>query len=222
MKPIIEKIKLHYLNFARRIGRRFLYFLKRDLSDCESILDLGCGWNSPVRHCDAPFKVGVELFDPYLEEAKKNKIHNQYIKADVTEVEFKPRSFDAVVMADVLEHLTKEDGYKLLKKMEIWAKKKIIILTPNEFIENDLFNGNRLQEHRSGWSVDELKKAGFKVRGCNGWKPLKGKATLLKYKPWIFWETISRLSQEITYFFPKLAWHLYAVKELDPKNPQIS
>jgi hypothetical protein len=121
-----------------------------------------------------------------------------------------------------LEHLTKEDGYKLLKKMEIWAKKKIIILTPNEFIENDLFNGNRLQEHRSGWSVDELKKAGFKVRGCNGWKPLKGKATLLKYKPWIFWETISRLSQEITYFFPKLAWHLYAVKELDPKNPQIS
>jgi len=31
-------------------------------------------------------------------------------------IEFKPKSFDAIFCGEVLEHLTKEEGYELIKK----------------------------------------------------------------------------------------------------------
>ena len=51
-----------------------VYVLKQELKDCESVLDLGCGPNSPLQYCsNVQLSVGVEAFQPYLEESKKNK-----------------------------------------------------------------------------------------------------------------------------------------------------
>ena len=51
-----------------------VYVLKQELKDCESVLDLGCGPNSPLQYCsNVQHSVGVEAFQPYLEESKKNK-----------------------------------------------------------------------------------------------------------------------------------------------------
>jgi len=79
------------------------------------VLDLGCGRSSPIRYCPVSYSVGVELFEPYLEESKKMKIHNEYILADIRKVEFKPKSFDCVLALDGLEHLTKKEGLSLIK-----------------------------------------------------------------------------------------------------------
>jgi len=197
----------------------FTYHLKKELSSCNSVLDLGCGHNSLIRYCDIPFKIGVELFEPYVEESKKKGIHNQYIKGDITEVDFEPKSFDAVVAIDVLEHLLKEEGHDLIKKMEKWARKKIVILTPNGYIHNDIVNGNSLQEHKSGWSAEEFRKLGFKVFGINGWEKLRGEEALIKYKPVILWIIISDITQKkIVYHYPELAFHLLAVKEINFNN----
>lgn len=195
--------------------------LKRDLKDCQSVLDLGCGPNSLIKNYTIPFKVGVELFEPYLEETIKKGIHNEYIKEDITKVNFPQKSFDAVIMIDVLEHLNKEDGHALLKKIEGWVKKRIIIFTPNGYIwqgDEDHYchtSSNKLQEHKSGWTAKEFKKLGFKVEGMNGWKPLRGHFASIKYRPTPFWTIVSDLTQEITYYLPQFAFHLYAVKELN-------
>ena len=187
--------------------------LKRELSDCNTVLDLGCGYNSPIQHCNVPFSVGVELFEPYLQERKKRRIHSQYIKADIRKIEFKSKSFDAVVALDVLEHLTMEEGLSLIKKMEKWARKKIIIFTPNGHVWQDDYDNNPLQEHKSGWSAKELEKLGFKVFGINGWKKLRGYKAAIKYKPTIIWGVISNLTQKVTYRHPKFAFQLFAVKQ---------
>ena len=79
-------------------------YLKKGLRDCSSVLDLGCGYDSPIQHCDVTFSVGVDLFDPYLQESKKKAIHNEYIKADIRKVEFELESFDAIIAIEVLEH----------------------------------------------------------------------------------------------------------------------
>ena len=51
-----------------------VYVLKQELKDCESVLDLGCGPDSPLQYCsNVQHSVGVEAFQPYLEESKKNK-----------------------------------------------------------------------------------------------------------------------------------------------------
>jgi GT2 family glycosyltransferase len=196
----------------------FLYMsihMRRELSGCETVLDLGCGPHSPIHRCNIPFSVGVELFEPSLVESKRKGIHSQYLRADIRQIEFRPKSFDAVIAVEVLEHLTKQEGTELLIKMERWARKKIIITTPNEYLWQGTYENNPLQEHKSGWDVKELSGLGFKVRGMAGWRRLRGHKASVKYKPPFLWARISDLTQKITYHYPKLAFQLLAIKRID-------
>ena len=192
--------------------------LKKELSNCNTVLDLGCGYNSSIQYWNVPFSVGVELFEPYLQESKKKGIHNQYIKADIRKIEFKSKSFDAILCSEVLEHLTKEEGYELIKKMEKWARKKIIITMPNGYLWQNGYDNKPLQEHKSGWSVEELERLGFNVFGMNGWKKLRGYKGSVKYKPTLLWNIIANLTQKITYRYPKFAFQLFAVKQTGDKK----
>ena len=189
--------------------------LKKELRDM-TVLDLGCGYKSPIQYCNVPFSVGVDLYDPYLKIAKEKGIHSQYIKADIRELELTPKSFDVVMALGVIEHMTKEEGYKLIAKMETWAKKKAIITTSNGYLFQDGYDGNPLQEHKSGWSTKELRDKGFRVHGEKGWKALRGYRGLLKYRPRQLWEIISGITQYVTYFYPQLAHMLFAVKVTTP------
>lgn len=215
------KTLLNFLRyFYKKIFPNWIEDLKKELSDCKSVLDLGCGYDSLIQYCNIPFSVGVEIFEPYLKETRKKRIHDQYIKADIREVEFKPKSFDAILCTEVLEHLTKKEGLELIKKMENWAKKKIIITTPNGYLWQDSYDNNPLQEHKSGWKVKELEKLKFKVYGINGWKKLRGYKGALKYKPEFFWKRISDLTQKITRWNPKYAFQLFVIKRLDKKKDE--
>lgn len=197
--------------------------LKKELSNCDSVLDLGCGYNSPIQYCNIPFSVGVEIFEPYLQKSKKKGIHNQYIKSDIREIEFKPKSFDVVLCGEILEHLTKEEGYELIKKMKKWTKNKIVITTPNGYLWQDSYDSNLLQEHKSGWNVKELEKLGFEVYGMNGWKKLRGYKGAIKYKPALLWRVFSDLTQKITYHHSKSAFQLLAIKQInEDKENELS
>ncbi len=192
---------------------RYTDCFKKELQGCNTVLDLGCGYSSPIQYCNITFSVGVEFFETYLQTSKKKSIHNQYVRADIRKIEFKPRSFDAVIALDVLEHLSKEEGHELIKKMEKWAKEKVILFTPNGYLWQDGWDNNPLQEHKSGWSVKELRELGFKVVGIDGWKKLRGYTSLIKYKPIHLWSIISDLTQIITYYYPNQAFELFAVKK---------
>jgi GT2 family glycosyltransferase len=198
-----------------RLFPAWIVYLKKELDGCDTVLDLACGYNSPIQHCDVPFSVGIELFEPYLQESRKKAIHNGYIKADVRSLALKPNCFDAVIALEILEHLTKDEGHALIRKMETWARKKVIITTPNGYLWQNGYDNNPLQEHKSGWSVEELQRLGFKVSGMNGWKKLRGYKGEVKYTPAFVWERVSDLSQKITYHYPKLAFQLFATKQID-------
>jgi len=204
IKTLYQKIFPHLKNYIRK-----------ELNDCNTVLDIGCGRNSLIQHCNVPFSVGIELFEPYLQESKYKGIHNQYIKADIRKIEFKSKSFDAILCLEVLEHLTKEEGYELVKKMEEWARKKVIITTPNEYLWQKMYDDNPLQEHKSGWSVEELERLGFNVFGMSGWKKLREYKGSVKYKPTLLWDVISTLTQKITYWHPRYAFQLLAIKRMD-------
>jgi hypothetical protein len=199
----------------RRIFPDLYSELKRNLSLCDKVLDLGCGRASPICGNHIQFSVGVELFEPYLRDSRARGIHSQYINADVRRIEFKPKTFDAVIAIDLLEHLTKQEGTQLLAKMESWASKKVIIFTPNGYLWQDACDENPLQEHKAGWSVSELQGLGYRVRGINGWRRLRGYKSSIRYRPVLFWGLLSGLSQMITYYYPRLAFQLFAVKRLE-------
>jgi 2-polyprenyl-3-methyl-5-hydroxy-6-metoxy-1,4-benzoquinol methylase len=192
--------------------------LKKECSGLETALDLGCGYNSPIQYTGVPNKTGVDAYEPYIEASRAKNIHQEYIKADLKEVDFPEKSFDLVFCSELIEHLKKEDGLKLLANMDRWAKKKIILTTPNGFLPQGEYDDNGLQEHLSGWTTEEFRKLGFKVYGINGLKYLKGEEGRIKFKPRWLWRFISDCSRSFTFRCPKLSFQLFAVKEI--KNQQ--
>ncbi|MEO8167615.1 MAG: class I SAM-dependent methyltransferase [bacterium] len=175
--------------FKRASGRlqrfSFLNTLRIELADCRSCLDVGCGSNSYIPLLAFEYSAGVEYFAPALEEARKAGSYNEYCLADVRDIgkHFSENQFDCCVALDVIEHLTKEDGHKLIADMERIARKKIVFFTPNGFLPQTSLYDNDLQEHLSGWSASEMKALGFKVIGMYGPKFMRGEQHKHKLKP---------------------------------------
>ncbi len=186
--------------------------LNNELLGCNKVLDVGCGPNSLLKSINVPYSIGIDLFEPYINKSKENNIHNKYFLIDIRKAKFEPNEFDAVICIDVIEHLTKKEVYNLIKKMEKWANKKIIIYTPNEYVFQEEYDGNPLQKHKSGWNTQKLENLGFQVYGINGWKLLRGYKGSIKYKPYLLWQLFSDSTQKLTYRYPKFASGLLAIK----------
>jgi len=201
-----------------RLFPNIFVLMRRELEGCKTVLDLGCGHHSPLQVCKIPFSVGVEMFEPSLLESRRMRIHSQYIRADIRNVAFKPKTFDAAIAVEVLEHLSKEEGARLVSQMEAWASKKIILTTPNGYISQDPYDNNPLQEHRSGWNVEELRRLGFNVYGSAGLKWLRGDKGHVKYRPAFLWERLSDITQPVVYRCPRFAFQLLAVKTTGTKS----
>ncbi|MFX0008076.1 MAG: class I SAM-dependent methyltransferase [Promethearchaeota archaeon] len=190
--------------------------LEKAILPCSTLLDLGCGANSPIKYFSEKFQcIGIDLYEKSINESKKKKIHNEYCQMDVLKIEenFKPNSFDCVVALDLIEHLTKEDGNKLIRAMERISKKKVVIFTPNGYHPQGECDVNPWNVHKSGWTVEEMEQKGYRVIGMNGLKYLKGEYAAPRYKPKILWYIISELTQIFVRNHPKRANQLLCVKK---------
>lgn len=197
--------------------------LQNELSDCETVLDLGCGPDSPIQYCkNVKYSIGVEVFEPYLKKSKAKKIHNKYYKRDILKLDFPRNSFDAVVLIEVLEHLSAKDGRKIISLASRWAKKKVIVSSPNGFIEQKEVDNNPWQKHLSGWDYSKMSSLGFICRGLAGLKFLRQEVendtmgddltSSIRLRPRVFWFVVASLSQILTARAPGLAFELFSVK----------
>jgi SAM-dependent methyltransferase len=193
--------------------------LRRDLADCSTVLDLGCGPSSLLRHINTiKYSVGVEYWSPSIETSRRSEIHNHYIQGDICDVKFDTDSFDAVILFDVIEHIEQLEAYRVLQRAKVWARKKVIIVVPNGRCEQDTdIDGNLKQQHLSEWSPEILSSFGFEVSGFNGWKPLRGEhGNIIPTKTRAIHYLLSGLSEvtdPIVRYCPNRAYHLYAVWE---------
>jgi ubiquinone/menaquinone biosynthesis C-methylase UbiE len=154
-------------------------FLRSELSSCKNVLDLGCGERSPLFLIknDPDFKdlysVGVDIFSPYiLKNLAENKIHSEYINKNIFEIDFPENSFDCAMLFDVIEHFDRDDFLKFLPRLEQIVK-KILIITPNGFVEQEVYDDNPYQIPGSGWTVEDFEKLGFKCFGLSGLKSIQ-------------------------------------------------
>lgn len=222
MERYIQKV--YHNKLISRLFHTSVYCLQRELKSWYSVLDLGCGPDSPVQYCNISYGVGVDAFRPYIKASKRGKIHAEHILSNISSLNLRSGSFDAVVLIEVLEHLDKKDGELLLQKMEAWGREKIIISCPNGYLPQASMSQNPFQVHRSGWSVDEMKRRGYKAYGMSGLRSLRKENTSLKmedtkaiystikFRPKIFWLIISELTQAIAYYFPELSFEVFYVK----------
>ena len=212
-------------SLIRKIGFRLFGtfqiepLIARELQGIGTVLDAGCGRLSHLKGIKEKYLVGLDIYPPYIVESSRARIHQAYLLGDMRELPFKSAAFDCVVGIEILEHLNKTDGLLLLKEMERVARKKIILTTPNGFLPT--YSGpqdNPSERHLSGWSYQEIKQLGFKIRGINGLKILwvvKGGQAVPRIRIPILSGILIVLSEFITYYFAALAFQFFFYKELD-------
>ncbi len=176
----------------------------------KTILDVGCGKGEPMKVINR-FKtfygVGVDVFKPYLIKCKNESTHNEYLTCDIRWLPFRKKSFDTVMCVEVLEHLAKNDGLKLISEMEQIAKKMVVITTPSPSFEQEAFDKNPYQAHLSFWTPAELSKLGYRVRGLGLPEIRVGRGfmpRLLKMSKWLS-KIVWIFAGLFVYFFPNLA-----------------
>lgn len=190
--------------------------LSENLTWCNSLLDVGCGSDSPVKDLIIKIdrKVGVDIFQQSLETSNSRGIHDEYVQINVLNIleHFREKSFDAVIANDLIEHLTKQDGLELIRQMESVARKRVIIYTPNGFLKQGAIGGNEYQRHLSGWEPEEMRDYGYEVIGAGGWKRLRGEAFIPIIKPIIIGERFCYLTNKAVRNHPKHAYGILCIK----------
>src|SRR2546427_5673212 len=99
----------------------FLHFVPKGLG---SVLDAGCGRGivgAVMRIYREPNRVvGIDGFDPYLQFCRRTGMYDQLIEHDLRKfpLPFKSNEFDLGTSLEVIEHLSKEDGVRLLDGLE--------------------------------------------------------------------------------------------------------
>jgi SAM-dependent methyltransferase len=191
--------------------------LRQVLQGTGSILDVGCGVSSPLAVMKGQARlVGMDAHPAAIETARANGTHDEFHVGDVLNIRqhFGAKSFETVVAIDLIEHLDKSDGLRLLDTMEEVATRRVVVFTPNGFVPQGELDKNPWQVHKSGWNVGEMQERGYEVIGINGWKPLRGEYAYVKWHPKLLWIAFSDLTQLIVRNRPKSAYHLLCIKSL--------
>lgn len=130
----------------------------KGLIECDIVLDVGCGirpidWYVPKKH------ICIDAHEPYLQRVAASGGPYLCLQANALDAiaKIKPGTVGAIYCLDMIEHLTWEDGRKLVDMMLLAQPRQIVIFTPMGFLEQDGpdpwgLGGDEWQIHRSGWT----------------------------------------------------------------------
>ncbi len=110
----------------------------------KSILDIGCGHGVYGKELikKGHEYTGIESNEEYVEEAKKH-VNALHMKAE--KLDFPDKSFDTVIMFEVLEHL--EDPYKAFSEIVRVTRKNVVVSVPNVGPLKDCVEYNVVMHH---------------------------------------------------------------------------
>ena len=168
-----------------------------------AVLDLGCGAGVPVTRwlADRGFAVtGVDVSAKQLELARTYVPDGTFIKADMTEVDFGPESFDAVVAFHSVIHVPRTEHPALLESIHRWLVPGGALLATMTVAD---YEGR--DEDWEGWgapmvwshydrnaNVEMLREAGFEIMYA---EPRTGGGTGDQTETWL-WVLASKSSRE--------------------------
>ena len=194
-------------------------------NDYASLLDVGCGSDSPIQAAFGriPVTVGVDAHAESIRRSQIAGIHSAYECMDILDIadRFGPASFDVVAALDVVEHLEREDGSRLLDAIEAVARRLVVVFTPNGFLAQPALEGNPWQVHKSGWHVPDFEARGYDVLGMNGWKPLRGERWEPRVRPAALGHRLSACTQPIVTHRPRWAFQLLALRNQAATRPPV-
>ena len=201
--------------------------IRRELGNgIKTFLDVGCGKGLVTRFITRSGKyltVGAEIFGPDLREARKHQSHHVFVQCDARNLPFKRDSFDVVLCSEMLEHVDKLEGVKLIQDLEDIARRKVLLSTPAGLLPTDPETNrtheeenNPYQEHRAGWSAAELKAMGYRVYAPFFIHKIDKYLTGRKRTwAWLLNIIVQSAVAPLVWISPRFGGHLFCVKELD-------
>ena len=100
--------------------------------------------------------IGVEAWEPYLEEFGLRDIYNEVYVEDVRHFDFsKIGNVDLVFAGDILEHMTKEESIKVVLEVLKFSKKLIISIPITHFPQNSEVNPYEIHV-KDDWNHEEV------------------------------------------------------------------
>ena len=193
----------------------------------DRLLDLGCGyghWGHLTRTHYAesqsrPISItGVDLFDGNVSFCQSLGIYDEVVLADVVAyVSGLPSaSFDTVIAVELIEHLTREDGVRLLTELDRITRKVAILSTPNfpalRGGGHTKLGFNEWEHHLSQWTPRDFSARGYEVLGIShklhkimpgGWRLFSASRGL------------NAVARAVAESWPAISLNLLAVKHYD-------
>ena len=137
----------------------------------QSVLDIGIGfgkfgflareytdvWNGDYFEWKVRID-GIEIFEKYV-GVLQEFIYDEIYIGDAFDVIDDLGQYDLVICADMLEHLEKGRGMRLLGKIKEHSKLGIIALPAYPSNQGDVY-GNEHERHRARWTFEELNPFG--------------------------------------------------------------
>jgi SAM-dependent methyltransferase len=122
-----DALSYHYRSDDADDGRYapWLADLHQRLPTSAAVLDLGCGCGVPVARClaNAGHRVtGVDISDVQIERARRLVPTGTFRRADATQIDLPPASFDAVVCLYALIHMPVADQPRLIDRIATWLR----------------------------------------------------------------------------------------------------
>lgn len=135
------------------------------------ILDVGHGYGSTGLYIRSRLNLkewsiihGLEIDKPYHNLQTKMGIYDKLHLANALDMPIEDKFFDISIGQHVIEHLNKEDGFKMLTEMERVTTTRVIICTPNGYTESGPLDGNVHNHHLSGWSLEDFRGKGYTAK----------------------------------------------------------
>ncbi|OGE36800.1 hypothetical protein A3B45_00275 [Candidatus Daviesbacteria bacterium RIFCSPLOWO2_01_FULL_39_12] len=201
----------------------YMWLLSKLVGNGQTVLDLGCGDGALTRSI---YKkgweiTGVDIYKKSLDQAKKREVYKYLIKGDIEKVVQdlvkRRKKYDVVLFSQVIEHISKKKGERVLDLIEKLAKRRILVGTPNGFmVQPEVFiRGNPHQHHHSGWVVEDFLKRGYKVLGVGVWFIWSetGWGRTQNMLPYFLITIFAYFLAPVAYIFPKIAAGILAIKD---------
>lgn len=126
------------------------------------VLDVGCGYGKYGvllrEYLDPTPEVhGVEAWEPYVEPHRLRGIYDHLYVGDALQLPWSViRSYDLVMMGDVIEHMPKDEAMNFLSRCKGW----VVVATPVHFFETHGDDLPPTEAHVSHWARTDFEETG--------------------------------------------------------------
>jgi len=138
----------------------------------KTIIDFACGfgtWGHTIRSMvvqggDKAYIIGCDIFKKFLNKNKKYNPYDDLVLCDGRYLPFQSKCANMVLCFEMIEHLDKKTGYTFIADLDDLTKDRLVLSTPNGYLEQHDIGEMQFEEHKSIWLEKDFLQEGFNVR----------------------------------------------------------